>query len=229
MKMGIPGRSGAHTRPGLQIRLLGVPQILLEGAPITGLRSSKGQALLFYLAVTGQTYTRASLAALLWGDVSEKAARTNLRKALQLIRKSLNSYVLIDHHTVGLVTEEVWVDVSAFESALEDLTRAEDPARLQEALGLYRGDFLEGFYVRSAPDFETWWLSVPGGQPGTSNLFNPPLSGDRAVARRRPPPVDDLAGPGRAAECGAGPIRTLSSGPGRCIGCRTLRGDREAL
>ena len=83
MKLGIPGRSGSDTMPGLQIRLLGVPQVLLDGAPITELKSSKGKALLFYLAVTGQTYTRASLAALLWGDVSEQAARTNLRKALQ--------------------------------------------------------------------------------------------------------------------------------------------------
>jgi hypothetical protein len=26
----------------------------------------------------------------------------------------------------------------------------------QAALTLYRGDFLEGFYVRDAPDFEQW-------------------------------------------------------------------------
>ena len=29
---------------------------------------------------------------------------------------------------------------------------------LREALALYRGDFLEGFYVRDAPDFEDWAL-----------------------------------------------------------------------
>ena len=29
---------------------------------------------------------------------------------------------------------------------------------LQAALAVYRGDFLEGFYVRDAPDFEQWVL-----------------------------------------------------------------------
>ncbi len=29
---------------------------------------------------------------------------------------------------------------------------------LQSALALYRGDFLEGFYGRDAPDFEQWVL-----------------------------------------------------------------------
>ena len=36
------------------------------------------QALLFYLAVTGRTHARAALAPLLWGDVSDAAARANL-------------------------------------------------------------------------------------------------------------------------------------------------------
>ena len=31
--------------------------------------------------------------------------------------------------------------------------------RLEEAVALYRGEFLEGFYVRNAPAFEEWVLS----------------------------------------------------------------------
>jgi hypothetical protein len=73
----------------LQIRLLGVPQITYHGVPVTGLTSAKAQGLLFYVAVTGRMHTRTALAALLWGDVPEAAARSNLRKALQQLRRHL--------------------------------------------------------------------------------------------------------------------------------------------
>jgi tetratricopeptide (TPR) repeat protein len=46
--------------------------------------------------VTGQPQTRPALAALLWGDMSETAARTNLRKALANLRQVLGDYLDTD-------------------------------------------------------------------------------------------------------------------------------------
>jgi adenylate cyclase len=144
----------------LQIRLLGAPKINLKGAPVTGLTSAKAQGLLYYLAVTGRRYTRSALATLLWGDLSDVASRTNLRKALQQLRRTLGAYLAIERDTIALSRDaEIWVDVVEFDDTVGDPQSGEAPDRLQHAVDLYRGDLMEGFYVRDAPDFEDWWLS----------------------------------------------------------------------
>ncbi|MEJ2737394.1 MAG: AAA family ATPase [Anaerolineae bacterium] len=140
----------------LQIRLLGSPEISLHGAPVRGLRSVKAQALLFYLAVSATPHTRAALATLLWGDFPDSAARSNLRKALHYLRSHLEGYLAIERDSVGLSPDaDCWVDVAEFDAALQDGTESS----LQRATELYRGDFLEGFYIRDALDFEGWWLA----------------------------------------------------------------------
>ena len=147
----------------LQIRLLGAPQISLQGAGVPSLTLAKGQALLFYLAVTGRVHTRPALATLLWGDLPDAAARANLRKALHELRQDLAPYLFIDRELVALAEEaEVWVDVVEFETLLGDTATAGSDDPVRRAVDLYRGDFLEGFYVRDAPDFEDWWLAERG-------------------------------------------------------------------
>jgi adenylate cyclase len=129
---------------------------------VPGLTSAKGQALFFYLAVTGRVHTRPALAALLWGDLSESAARANLRKALHELRKDMSPYLLIERDLVALAEDaDVWVDVVELEALLRASPALDADATLR-ATALYRGDFLEGFYVRNAPDFEDWWLSERG-------------------------------------------------------------------
>lgn len=146
-------------RARLELHLLGTPRILRDGHSLTALTAAKTRALLFYLAVTGRPHTRAALAALLWGDSPDEAARASLRKALQTLRQHLDPFLHIERETVGLAAEPgCWVDVNAFTAAL-DRAGAEDDTALCRAVDLYRGDFLEGFYVRDAPDFEAWWLA----------------------------------------------------------------------
>jgi DNA-binding SARP family transcriptional activator/tetratricopeptide (TPR) repeat protein len=151
---------GATEGASLQVRLLGSPQITLDGAPVAGFTSAKAQALLFYLLVTRRIHTRSALASLLWGDFPNAAARASLRKAIQQLRKHVEDYVAIDHETVALAEgADVWVDVVELETVLEETRISEDPGRVERALDLYQDDFLEGFYVPRAPDFEAWWLS----------------------------------------------------------------------
>jgi len=66
----------------LQITLLGGIHASLRGKPVAGFVSVKVQALLAYLAVTARPHTREALAALLWGEMSDEDAKTNLRQAL---------------------------------------------------------------------------------------------------------------------------------------------------
>lgn len=147
----------------LQLRLLGAPKALADGSPVTDRLPGKAQAILYYMATTGQPQPRTVLATLLWGDVPESAARTNLRKALAALRQELDPYLQIERQSVAFHPEtDLWVDVVEFQTILVDASTKADPERLQTAIDLYQGDFLTGFYMRHAPDFETWMYAEQG-------------------------------------------------------------------
>src|SRR5262245_40861167 len=94
----------------VQIRLLGIPENIVPDKPVLETLLSKAQALLYYLAVTGEPQSRARLATLLWGDMPEAAARTNLRKALSNLRTALEAHLEIDNHLIILKPEsDFWI------------------------------------------------------------------------------------------------------------------------
>ena len=148
--------------PVLQIRLLGGLHFSSDDAELTGFISSKAPALLAYLAVSGRTHQRDALAGLLWGEMPDAAAANNLRQALTSLRKLAGPQLTITRDTVAFNRSSPHsLDVESF----KDLMRLSSgqPAQqraslLRQALALYRGEFLEGFYVRDAPDFEDWAL-----------------------------------------------------------------------
>jgi predicted ATPase/DNA-binding SARP family transcriptional activator len=163
------------TTEGLRLRLLGGAGVLRGGKPLTGFYSNKARALLFYLAVAGRrpagtAHARPALAGLLWADMPEPKALTNLRQALANLRKLVGGHLHITRRAVAFDRDSpYWLDVEAFEAGLADAANAADevePAagaaalpRLRAAVDLYRGDFLAGFYVRDAPLFEEWMLA----------------------------------------------------------------------
>jgi predicted ATPase/DNA-binding SARP family transcriptional activator/uncharacterized protein HemY len=147
----------------LRITLLGHPTFSLNEAPLTNFRYSKAQALLCYLAVTGRPHARSALVGLLWGDLPEAKARTNLRRVLVTLRRQVGSHLLITRQTVALNQESpYWLDVAEFEAKVGSAATESDITRLSEGLELYQGDFLEGFYVPNAPEFEAWLLAEQG-------------------------------------------------------------------
>src|SRR5262245_33883986 len=96
----------------LSLWLLGVPQITLAGEPVTSFVSSKAQALLIYLAVTGRAYSREELAAHFWGDMLDASARANLNKALSNLRKLVGSHLDAEpRQPVRLHRARCWIDV----------------------------------------------------------------------------------------------------------------------
>jgi DNA-binding SARP family transcriptional activator/predicted ATPase/Tfp pilus assembly protein PilF len=138
----------------LQITLLGSLKITRDGIPVADFISSKVPALLAYLAVTRRAHTREKLAALLWGEMPEADARNNLRQSLTNLRKLVDDHLIITRDSVEF-DGECLLDTAQFEHSV----RAASPESLTAALGLYRGDFLDGFLVRDAPDFEDWLLT----------------------------------------------------------------------
>lgn len=146
----------------LRLRLLGRPEVSLDKGVVTETLAAKAQAILYYLAVAGPFgQPRALLASLLWGDMPEAAARTNLRKALSNLRQVLDDFLDLDGQTVAFKPGCAYeVDVAVFVAKVGKITSSTVPVtQLQEAVALYQDDFLAGFYVREAHSFESWMLA----------------------------------------------------------------------
>jgi DNA-binding SARP family transcriptional activator/tetratricopeptide (TPR) repeat protein len=117
--------------------------------------SRKSQALLAYVAIRpGQFHSRDHLATLLWEGADEVRARQSLRQTLSSLRRALPRTRLPVLRTArdGLaLNPAIEVDVRRFER----LASRTQPASLQQALALYRGDLLAGFRLQE-PLFDEW-------------------------------------------------------------------------
>jgi DNA-binding SARP family transcriptional activator len=130
--------------PLLCIRLLGELSLRLGEAPLPALESARAESLLAYLLLhRGPPVPRQRLAFLLWPDSSEGQARTNLRHVLHTLRHALpdaGRYLEATARTLRWRSDApMWLDVAAFEEALE---RDE----LREAVDAYTADLLLGGY-----------------------------------------------------------------------------------
>ncbi len=141
----------SHPSKSLTLTLFGQPQIRLDGEPLSGKLLLKAQALVFYLAVTGQAHSRSHLAGLLWSDRPEETARGNLRTVLTRLRKPLGDLLITSRQQVALA-EDVWLDSAEFERGLAVSTIPS----LTAALPLYTNDFLADLTLSGAPLFEEW-------------------------------------------------------------------------
>lgn len=143
----------------LSLKLLGGSQIFLNGRPLRELTAAKSRAILFYLAVTNRPASRDALAGLLWPEMPDADAKTNLRQALNKLNKLLPHQLAITRQEVGLRPEAaVTLDVATFESAWQAGEREQDMGQLRNAAALYQGDFLDGFHILDAEPFEEWVL-----------------------------------------------------------------------
>ncbi len=144
----------------LEIRSFGGLSVTQAGEPVTGFISNKVLALLLYLAVTRHAHRRDALAGLLWGEMAEADARNNLRQALSNLRKLLGAYLVITRTTVAFCPAPPFsLDVEQFERLWRDFEKGGAITALEEAVSLYRGEFLAGFYLHDAPAFEEWMLA----------------------------------------------------------------------
>jgi predicted ATPase/DNA-binding SARP family transcriptional activator len=137
----------------LQVRLLGQFDVHRDGAPVL-IPSRLAQSLLAYLLLTaGTAHRREKLAGLLWPDTTDENARRNLRQELWRLRKAIESsapgkgvtnFLLVDEITIAFDSQsDYWLDVSALAKPDDAAASSQD---LIEALSLYRGELLPGFY-----------------------------------------------------------------------------------
>ncbi len=197
-------------------RALGPVEVSIEGggAPAE-LLWRKHLALLIYLARSPKkARTREHLIGLLWNEKPEAAARHSLNEALGCIRRAAGEGAVdSDGGQIRLAPGAVELDTDR----LEVLSSAHD---WKGAAGLIAGEFLEGFGVPGASDFEDW------------------LAAERALWRQRSVSVlvgyaDDRLARGELGTAAEAATRALALDPGSdnavCALMRSLAlaGDRS--
>jgi DNA-binding SARP family transcriptional activator len=118
------------------------------------LAQPKRLALLAYLALEASDgfCRRDRVLALFWPEFDAEHARLALRQALHFLRGSVGSNAIVSRgdEEIGVAADLLWCDAVAFQESV-------DRGHAQDALDLYRGDLLPGFFISDAsPDFETW-------------------------------------------------------------------------
>jgi len=107
-------------------------------------------ALLVLLASAGERgLSRDKVIGYLWPESPPEKARHALEQVLYALRQSLGDALFLGTNPLRLNPEIMAADVTAFESAIER-------GALTEAVSLYRGPFLDGFYLSDGAEFEQW-------------------------------------------------------------------------
>jgi TolB-like protein/DNA-binding SARP family transcriptional activator/Flp pilus assembly protein TadD len=138
----------------IRLHLLGTVDLRRDGVEVRSVLSQpKRLALLAYLASATPRgfHSRDTLLALFWPESDGERARNSLRQALHQLRRSLGDDVVVGRgdREVGLDPALFWCDAAEFDQALEE-------GRFEDALKLYRGDVLPGFFIDDAAEAERW-------------------------------------------------------------------------
>ncbi|HFI0420180.1 TPA: AAA family ATPase [Streptococcus suis] len=129
----------------LSCSLLGNPTILVNQAEITP-SYAKIAALLYYLILKGEA-SREEVATLLWGDKNSEKARKNLRNTIYQTNRELGIETIISPNRSMLAINpdiDISCDVQTFLA---------DPVH---QLPLFKGEFLENFYIKNCQEFDFW-------------------------------------------------------------------------
>lgn len=125
------------------------------GEPLAGAATQRRSlALLAVLAATEAGLSRDKLVALLWPEVDAERARHSLTQALYSAKRALgiDDLFLVNGPDVRLNADRIASDVRELESAIA-------AGHLEQAVTLYEGPFLDGFFLSGAPEFEQWTAS----------------------------------------------------------------------
>ena len=150
----------------LNIFLLGTFRVVSGETQRLKFKSIKDRALLAYLAAESErAHNRDSLAALLWPEMPNSDARSNLRYTLSSLRHTIGdrtiapSILLINQDSIQFnAAGPVWVDVQAFKEGCSP-SRVFDLHQVEQAIQHFKGPFLDGFALKDCFEFEDWQLA----------------------------------------------------------------------
>ena len=142
---------------GMRVRLLGRFDVEIDGKPLPVWRSRRARQLFQYLLLNhGEEVSRHRLMGVFWPEHSEERAENNLSLTVMTLRRVLEqtapgagARVAFGAGSYHLDPAQLWLDVDAFDAAIErgrGLEKAGDSAGAAEAFGaaieLYGGDLL---------------------------------------------------------------------------------------
>ncbi len=119
-----------------------------DGGPVVVQR--RRLALLALVAAAGERgISRERIMAYLWPESGIANARNNLKQAVFALRQQFGADLFAGGHELRLRSAVMHSDRAEFESALAD-------DRVDDALKLCSGPFLDGFHLDGAAEFERW-------------------------------------------------------------------------
>ncbi len=156
----------------IRAKFLGNAEISVNEKLVADLSTIKTRGLFIYLIQEGQvSHNRSKLAAFFWPDSPEQTALHNLRQAMVVIKRAVETAGL-DGELIQANRDEIRflpsvtldVDSVKFVSQVSRLLSCSDGfpergfpiASLKHALDLFEGEFLKGFYIPDADLFEDW-------------------------------------------------------------------------
>jgi Tol biopolymer transport system component/DNA-binding SARP family transcriptional activator len=134
-----------------RLRAFGGLSVDRNGAPAAGLNSQpKALSMLALLAVAGERgVSRDTIFGLLWSASDMEQAQNALSQLLFRLRRELGADAIVGTRELHLNPGVIACDCVEFARAIAD-------SRLETAVEVYQGPFLNGFYIREAADFERW-------------------------------------------------------------------------
>lgn len=136
----------------IQLRTFGGLTLQQNGEYIAGVPAQRRHlALLALLAVAGdEGVSRERLLAYLWPEKDRGRARHTLNQVLHVQRRLIHEPdAFRGQKTLRFYPKLIEADVRSFLAAL-------DSEEFATAASLYRGPFLDGFFLDNAPAFEAW-------------------------------------------------------------------------
>ncbi|MFV8225493.1 hypothetical protein [Christiangramia aquimixticola] len=140
----------------VQVDILGPAEIRKPDGELAQsfLTGPKRLALLVYLLLKRPFgyIRRDSLLPLFWPEMGQKSARNSLSNILYHIRKTFGNDAILNRGG-----EEIQLNRELFECDVQNFERLIKSNKVTEAMNLYRGDLLKGFYVsQTSAEFEFW-------------------------------------------------------------------------
>jgi len=142
----------------IEFRTLGTVELrAADGRELSSLLSQpKRIAVLAYLCIAQPSgfQRRDTLMGLFWPDSDQEHARASLRRALHVLRRALGDDAILSRgdEEIAVNFERIFCDATEFASMVK-------ANRLEEALEIYRGNLLAGFFIDDAKEFEEWLQS----------------------------------------------------------------------
>ena len=143
----------------LSVNLLGGIAFYNDNALVSSLPTRTEQALLVYLLYHNRPIPRDVLVSIFYPESDQTQGRKNLRTALTRIKSKIGDVLLVEREEISCRPDiAISTDTERFEAAMVELDATVSAETLQAILDSYHGDFMAGFYLRNAPEFEHWQI-----------------------------------------------------------------------